>query len=173
MPMIRVAALTLVLVASLATVAARAASVVVPARTHLMLVPTRAFLASDIKIGHRFSLRTQDPVIAGGYVAIPEGARAQAHVVSNGPSLRIVFDWVQAPGRKIGLNSKPYEVQARGTDGKRHRFFFGLFRSKPAFVPKLAREFPLEASTAIASRVGTHVRASKALRNLAIRKYVE
>lgn len=150
-----------------------AATIVLPARTHVVLVPKRDFLASDVKVGHRFDLTTQDPIIAKGYVAIPDGARARAHVVSNRPALRIVFDWIQLRGRKIGLDGTPYEVRARGSDGKRHRYFFGLLRAPAAVRPKLAREFPLEAVTARNVRLVTNVRASKAQQKTALRNLVE
>jgi len=64
---------------------ALARSVVVPAHSRVMLVPKRAFLASDVRVGTVFDLTMQDPLIAGGYVAIPDGARARAHVISTGP----------------------------------------------------------------------------------------
>lgn len=172
--MLKIALCAIVLVEAFASPSsAWAASVVVPAHTQLILVPERAFLASDLKAGHEFDLTIQDPIIADGYVAIPDGARARAHVISSGPALRIVFDWIQTPGKKIGLDPTPYEVQARGTDGKRHRFFFGLFRKRAAMLPKLAEEFPLEALTQRRVHVATSVRATRAQRNAALRKLME
>lgn len=173
-PMLKIALCAVVLLDLFASPAsARAASVVLPARTHLVLLPERAFVASDVRVGQPIDLTIEDPIIANGYVAIPGGARARAHVIASGPALRIVFDWIQTPGEKIGLDPTPYEVRARGTDGKRHTFFFGLFRKRATMLPKLAREFPLEAMTARTVRVATGVRATRAQRNAEIRKLIE
>lgn len=103
------------------TALASAATVDVPRRTPVVLVPERSFLASDVAVGYQFGLTVQDPIISRGYVAVPDGARVRAHVISTAPTLQIVFDWMQAARQRIILDATPYEVGARGSDGTGHR----------------------------------------------------
>ena len=156
-----------------ATAPASAASIVLAARTHLVLVPSRAFLASDVAVGQSFDLRLEDPIIVGGFVAIPDGARARAHVVAKTPALRIVFDWVRTRGKTIALDRTPYAVRATGNDGRRRSFFFGLIRKKSEDVGRVSRDSPLEATTARRVRIATRVRATRAQRNSALRTLLE
>lgn len=120
-------------------------------------------------MGQQFDLTVADPIVANGYIAVPDGARVRAHVVSTAPSLHVVFDWMQAKRQRIALDATPYEIQATTSDGTGHRYFFGIFHRASGQVATVSQDLPLGAVTARSVRVWTDVRASTAQRIATIR----
>lgn len=98
-----------------APVLAAPAPVVLPKGTLVRLMVTKEINSRDNKAGHRFSLRVDEDVIAGGVTIVPVGGKAWAEVVS--------AEGTGAAGKSGKLNARLLYLEAMGQqvplDGER------------------------------------------------------